>query len=83
MSGYANGGYPLGMPDYQFVDDETVLGQRFSTLERATFGSPPKRPAVGDWALDMDANGVLVAVNLRTSMSYPITLGAGTAIPPS
>jgi hypothetical protein len=80
-NGYASGS--LGLPDFQFVDDDKVLAARFRALEVAVFFTPPRRPGVGDWVLDMDTSGNLVAVNLRLSMSYPITLGAGTAIKPS
>lgn len=70
----------MSIPPYQYVGDEDVLAVRLSAIEKKQ-DQPPKRPAVGDWALDMDANGQLVAINLRTDMSYPVMLGTGTQIP--
>lgn len=78
-NGYATGA--LGVPDYQHADDETALAARFAALERAVFAEPPRRPGVGDWILDMDSAGNLVAVNLRTAMQYPVSLGTGTPVP--
>jgi len=67
------------IPPYQYASDEDVLAVRLAQIEQA-LALPPRRPTVGDWALDMDASGQLVAINLRTNTSYPITLGAGTPI---
>lgn len=71
---------PSGIPPYQYAPDTDVLAARLAAIERA-LSAPPRRPGVGDWVLDMDANGALVAINLRTDMSYPVTLGAGSPVP--
>lgn len=71
-----------GVPAYQYAGEEDVLAVRLGAIENRQ-AEPPKRPGVGDWVLDMDAGGNLVAVNLRTRMSYLVQLGAGTALPPS
>lgn len=71
-----------GIPDYQYAGDEDVLAARFASIERA-LATPPRRPAVGRWVMDEDAAGNPVLINIKTNMMYPITLGAGVALPPS
>jgi hypothetical protein len=71
-----------GIPGYQYASDEDALPARLAAIEQA-LALPPRRPAVGDWALDMDVNGNLVAINLRTSTVYPVSLGSGTPLPTS
>jgi len=71
------------IPAHQYAGDEDVLSVRFTEIENHQ-AEAPRRPAVGDWALDMDTRtGNLVAINLRTRMSYVVQLGAGTPLPPS
>jgi len=70
------------IPAHQYAGDDDVLAVRFTEIENRQ-AAPARRPGVGDWVLDMDTGGNLVAVNLRTRMSYPVQLGAGTALPPS
>lgn len=65
---------------WQYAPDEDVLGERFAALERAV-AARPRRPGVGDWVLDQDGMGNLVAVNLRTRLVYPVALGTPTVLP--
>lgn len=67
------------IPPYQYAADEDVLAVRLAAIENA-LAQPPRRPTVGDWALDMDGTGALVAINLRTNTSYPVSLGTGTQL---
>lgn len=73
----------MSIPAWQYADDESVLGARLGNAEASIdqLVNRPRRPGVGDWVLDQDSGGNLVAINLRTNMQFPVTLGAGTAIP--
>lgn len=65
---------------WRYADDDSVLAERFAELERAA-ATRPRRPGVGDWVLDQDGSGNLVAVNLRTRLVYPVALGTPTVLP--
>jgi hypothetical protein len=73
----------MSIPGWQYAGDESVLGARLGAAESAieALTNRPRRPGVGYWVLDQDSAGNLVAINLKTNMQYPVTLGAGTAIP--
>jgi len=59
--------------------DSRVLSERLAEIERRLDQIPT--PAVGDWRLEQDSSGNLVAVNLRNRQYYVLVNATTAGIP--